>query len=151
MPGKLSNKYPQSTYIQQEYLNKQLTEIRIASTFLKIFSIKEITEKFIQASLSNEYALPHLYLQLAEGLLNNSEVTSAFDLCVKLEKLLKQNPQFVKNFPVDKFYYTYALVLSHLNNSNKYSAIYSHLLKKYPNSPMTLLLKRRVEWEERKN
>ena len=149
MPGKLSNKHPQSTYIQQEYLNKQLTEIRIASTFLKIFSIKEITEKFIQASLSNEYALPHLYLQLAEGLLNNSEVTSALELCVKLEELLKQNPQIARTLPMDRFYYTYAIVLSHLNNSKKYSAIYSHLLKNYNNSPMTQLLKRRVEWEKR--
>lgn len=151
MPEELANKYPESTYIQQEYLNEQLSETRITSTFLKIFSMKEIAKKFIKASSGNGNALPHVYLQLAESLLNNSEVISAFNLCVKLEKLLKGNPQIVKNFPIDRFYYTYALVVSHLNYTNKYSAIYSYLLKKYPNSPMTLLLKRRVEWEERKN
>jgi spermidine synthase len=151
MPGELANKYPESTYIQQEYLNKQLSETRIATTFLKIFSMKEIAKKFIKASSSKEYALPHVYLQLAEGFLKNSEVISAFELCVEIEKLLQGNPQIAKSFSLDRFYYTYAIVLSHLNYTNKYSAIYSHLLKKYPNSSRTLLLKRWVKWEERKN
>jgi len=147
----LANKYPESTSIQQEHLNELLSDMRIATTFLKIFSLKEITAKFIDETSNNEEALPYVYLQLAESLLNNSEVSSAFDLCVKLENLLKQNPQIVKNFPLDKFYYTYARVLSYLNDSNKYSAIYSHLLSSYPNSPVTSLLRRQVEWEERKN
>ncbi|MFB3056301.1 MAG: hypothetical protein ACE1ZQ_03950, partial [Ignavibacteriaceae bacterium] len=151
MQKDLANKYPESTYIQQEYLNKQLSETRIASTFLKIFSMKEIAEKFIKASSSNGSASPHVYLQLAEGSLNNSEVILAFNLCVELEKLLKGNPQIANNFPIDRFYYTYALALSHLNYTNKYSAIYSHLLRKYPNSTWTLLLKRQVTWEKRKN
>jgi hypothetical protein len=151
VPQELTNKYPQSTYIQQEYLNKQLSEVRIATTFLKVFSMKEITEKFIKASSDKEYALPNVYLQLAEGSLNNSEVTLAFNLCVELEKLLKGNPQIAKNFPIARFYYTYALVSSHLNYTNKFSAIYAHLLGKYPDSQWTLLLKRQVEWEKRKN
>lgn len=151
MQKDLASKYPESTYIQQEYLNKQLSETRIASTFLKIFSMKEIAEKFIQVSSGKEFALPHVYLQLAEGSLNNSEVILAFNLCVELEKLLKENPQIAKNFPINRFYYTFALVSSHLNYTNKYSAIYAHLLGKYPNSPWTLLLKRRVEWEKRRN
>lgn len=103
MQKDLASKYPESTYIQQEYLNKQLSETRIASTFLKIFSMKEIAEKFIQVSSGKEFALPHVYLQLAEGSLNNSEVILAFNLCVELEKLLKDNPQIAKNFPIDRF------------------------------------------------
>jgi spermidine synthase len=145
----LVNKYPESTSIQQEYLNAVLSDTRIATTFLKIFSLEEITNKFIKVTSGNEDAMPRVYLQLAESLLNNSEVNLALDICEKLENLLKQNKQLVKMFPLDRFYYTYAVILSHLNHTNKYSAIYSHLLKNYPDSPMTLLLKRRVEWEER--
>ena len=151
MKEELTNKSPESTYIQQEYLNKQLSQSRVASTFLKIYSMKEIADKFIQVSSSKGETSPHVYLQLAQASLNNSEVTLAFDLCVKLEELLKQNPQIAKNFPIDKFYYNYALVLSHLNYPKKSSAIYSYLLNKYPDSPMTLLLTRRAEWEKRKN
>ncbi|MFC2133226.1 hypothetical protein ACFLTH_01295, partial [Bacteroidota bacterium] len=69
----LMKKYPDSTYVRQEYLNGILAETTASSTFLKIFSMKDIAQKFIRASSDNWDALPSVYLQIAEGFLYNSE------------------------------------------------------------------------------
>jgi len=150
MHEELSKKYPESVIIQQEYLNDKLSETTTASTFLKIFSMKEISKEFIKISSSNTDLLPYVYLQVAEGLLSNSEIISAYIVSVQLEKWLNRNPKVVKNFPMDRFYYTYAVILIHLKDAKKYSYIYSRFQKKYPNSPKLISLQKRVEWEERK-
>jgi len=150
MLEELLNKYPDSAYVQQLYLNEQLSETTTASTFLKIFSMKEIAKKFIRASSGDLDALPYVYLQIAEGLLFNSEVISSLIVCRELEKWLNRNPQIVKNFPMDRFYYTYASVLYHINYIDQYKLVYSKLLNEYPDSEKSIVLKRNAEWEERK-
>jgi len=150
MMENLFNKYPDSTYVQQLYLNEQLSETTTASSFLKIFSMKEIAKKFIRASSGNLDALPYVYLQIAEGLLYNSEVISSLIVCRELEKWLRRNPQIVKNFPMERYYYTYASVLYNINYIDQYKMYYSKLLNEYPNSENSILLKRSAKWDEKK-
>ena len=151
MHEKLAEKYPESIVIHEEYLNDILSETTTASTFLKIFSMKDISKEFIRISAGKTDAIPYVYLQVAEGLLSNSEIISAFIVSTRLEKWLNRNPKVIRNFPMDRFFYTYARTLAYLKYTKKYSAIYSQLLQKYPNSPLLSSLKRRTEWNERKH
>ena len=151
MQEKLMDKYPESLIVQQEYLNSKLSETTTASTFLKIFSMKDLAKEFIKVSSSDTDALPYVYLQVAEGLLSNSEIISALIVSIELEKWLKRNPKVIMTFPMDRYYYTYAFALYHLNYMQKYSIIYSQLLQNHPNSPLLHLLKRGAEWNERVN
>ena len=151
MHENLADKYPESGIIREEYLNNQLSETTTASTFLKIFSMKDLAKEFIKISSSNTDALPYVYLQIVEGLLSNSEVISAFIVSVQLEKWLTRNPKIIKDFPMERFFYLYGRTLLHLNYMKKYSLIYTQLEKNYPNSPLLTLFTRSAEWKERNN
>lgn len=144
---KMLLQYPDSISLVRDYLNLKILEEVNATNFLNIFSLEELSERYIGTLEDKPDKTAKLYIQLARNYLLNSELEKANSLCRKVAELIKEFPDIVYSIPMDEFYYTYAMVGHYMDMPEITFENYLGLININSSYEKLWVLRRMVAWK----
>lgn len=138
--------FPDSAQIIKDYNNEMILEKTNATTFLKLFSIKEEAGTFIKTTKPDSVSMVAVYLQLAKIYLLNGEYSSAENLCARVEKILRENPNLIKSIDAESYYYFGAVSALYRNDVEKVIGYFFALVNLNRNFEDIFHLRRLMAW-----
>ncbi|MHB8929467.1 MAG: fused MFS/spermidine synthase [Melioribacteraceae bacterium] len=148
---KLIALFPDSAEIIKDYNNEAILEKTNATTFLKLYSIKDEASAFIKTAKPESVSRVAVYLQLARIYLLNGEYSSAEDLCARVEKILRDNPNLISSIDTENYYYLGAVSALYRNDIEKVLGYFVALTNLNRNFNDTFHLRRLMAWQIRRN
>lgn len=141
--------FPDSSQIIKDYNNEMILEKTNATTFLKLFSIKEEARAFIKTTKPDRVSMAAVYLQLAKIYLLNGEYSSAENLCARVEKILRENPSLINSIDAESYYYFGAVSALYRNDIEKVIGYFFALVNLNRNFDDIFHLRRLMAWQIR--
>ena len=148
---KLIALFPDSAEIIKDYGNETILEKTNATTFLKLYSIKEEASAFIKTAKPDSVSKVAVYLQLSKIYLLNGEYSSAENLCARIEKILRDNPKLINSIDAENYYYLGAVSALYRNDIEKVVGYFFALTNLNRNFNDTFHLRRLMAWQIREN
>lgn len=139
--------YPDSTSLLHDYLNLEILGKVNSTNFMKIKSLKKLSDKYITTSNRDTASTAKLYIQIARNYLLNSEVTYAKDLCERAAQLIKAKPEIVYHLPMDEYFYTFAMAGHYLDLPEITFENYLGLVNYNPSFKKLPILRKVVAWK----
>ncbi|MFA7227500.1 MAG: fused MFS/spermidine synthase [Melioribacteraceae bacterium] len=145
----LIDRFPDSTRIIKDFNNVLISEKTNASTYLKIYSIKEEAAAFIKTTKPDSVSKINVYLQLANGFLLNGEYREAAGMVFLVEKILRANPELIKSIDAENYYYLGAVSSLFENDYEKVIGYYVALVNLNRDYKDRFSLRRSMSWHTR--
>ncbi|MCX6169604.1 MAG: fused MFS/spermidine synthase [Ignavibacteriales bacterium] len=139
--------FPDSAQIIKDYNNQEILEKTNATSFLKLYSIKEEASAFIKTTKPDSVSMVAVYLQLAKIYLLNGEYSSAENLCARVEKILRENPSLIKLIDTESYYYYGAVSALYRNDVEKVIGYFFALTNLNRNFDDIFHLRRLMAWQ----
>ena len=143
---KLIKLYPDSSNSINELNNLRLLQDINASTFLKVFSIKELGDEFQKIAVPDSLSKTKVMIQLAKAYLQNGEMQWAKALIDTAETYLTGSPALAKQLKMDDYYYVSSMTALYYKENEKLFKNYLALLNTNPKYESLLKLRRSVSW-----
>lgn len=143
---KLFSLFPDSAQVIKDYNNELVLEKTNATTFLKLFSLKKETDSFIKTTKPDGISLASVYLQLTKNYLQNSEYKAAEEMCARVEKIIRANPELIKSIDAESYYYLGAVTALHMSDFEKVIGYYMALTNLNRNYNDVFHLRRAMSW-----
>lgn len=117
--------YPDSIQIIFDYYNALISKKLNQSSFLKVYDIKEYTNKLLENLSANPVSIATNKIKIAKLFFQNSQFQEAFNMCVEVDSMLSNSPDLGKAIPIDDYCYVYSMSSLYLQ---KYDMAFSYLI-----------------------
>lgn len=143
--------FPDSAQVIKDYNNKLVLEKTNATTFMKLFSLKSEAGAFIRTTKRDSVSMIKVYLQLTKGFLQNSEYTAAGEMCARVEKIIRANPDMIKLIDAESYYYLGAVSALYMTDYEKVVGYYIALINLNRDYNDIFHLRRLMSWQTLQN
>ena len=144
---KMIAEYPDSISLLHDYLNLEIPEKVNSTNFMRINSLKKLSDEYIATSSRDTTGIAKLYIQIARNYLLNSEATFAKNLCEHVAELIKAKPDIAYHLPMDEYFYTYAMAGYYLDLHEITFENYLGLVNYNPSYEKLTVLRKVVAWK----
>ncbi len=144
---KLISLFPDSVQVVKDFNNRVILENTNATTFLKTFSIKKEVDAFIKTTKPENIPLVNVYLQVAKDYLQNSEYDKAEEICMRVESIIRANPEIIKSIDAESYFYYGAVAALQMKDIERVIGYYSALINFNGNFNDIFHLRRLISWQ----
>ncbi len=141
------NKVPDTSQAAKDYYNSSIMEKVNSTFFMHVVSIKNDADFFIKTAKLDTLSILKTYLQVAKDYFQNSEYANARITCSYIEKILSKSPRYSRVFPIDDYYYMYAVTSLEAKQMDKVFIYYLSLINYNPNHKDLHRLRALVSWD----